>query len=85
MNHCPDCGVTLAAGAAECFRCHARFGERPSAEEVRREARRGALEGTLIAASIIIGVIIGGTVLVGILIGAIALTSITGGLALVAS
>src|SRR5674536_182729 len=38
MNHCPDCGVTLAAGAAECFRCHARFGERPSAEEVRREA-----------------------------------------------
>jgi hypothetical protein len=68
MDYCLDCGSTLAAGAAECFRRHARFGERPSADEVRREARRGALQGTLIAASIIVGVIIGGTVLVGILI-----------------
>jgi uncharacterized membrane protein YvbJ len=65
MNYCPDCGARLAAGADECFQCHARLNEAaPSAADVRRQARRGALQGALIAGAIIVALIIAVSALV---------------------
>jgi hypothetical protein len=59
MSYCPACGARLADGATECFQCHARLQDTPSAGDVRRQARRGALQGTLIAAGVVIVTIIG--------------------------
>ena len=48
------------------LRCHARFDERLTADEVRRQARRGALQGALLAG---IGIVVT-VIVIGMLIEA---------------